>query len=111
MRTLLLATSLIFATFPAIAEIWNVREGACGEWQSRWHVEQEQTGIWVGTIDHFHVGGPCSRSTGQLARSKVWAVIAADTIFGVRTTEDGQLCNYVARIVRENRGRGVGLCE
>ena len=40
------------------------REGECGEWQSRWDMTQEQTGVWVGEIDHFHVGGPCAPASG-----------------------------------------------
>ncbi|KAA2235250.1 hypothetical protein [Salinarimonas soli] len=111
MRTLLVASVFTLASSAAWAETWVVREGACGEWQSRWDVEQEQTGVWVGTIDHVHVGGPCVPATRATATSEVRAVIAGDNLFALRTTDHNILCTYVARIERENRGRGVTVCE
>ncbi len=109
MRVALLASLMFAIASPAAAEVWLVREGECGEWQSRWEVQQEQSGVWVGRIDHLQVGGPCMRATGETLRSEVRATIAGDNLFAVRMTGD-LTCTHVARI-REARGRGFVLCE
>ena len=111
MRLSYISIGLLLVASPATAEIWTVREGQCGEWQSRWDIEQDQSGVWVGTIDHFQSGGPCAPRTGQTYRSEVRAIIAGENFFAFNTKDDGRFCSYVARIVRENRGRGVSLCE
>lgn len=110
MRIALIVASLLCIASAAEAETWFVREGVCGEWQSRWDVQQEQNGIWSGTIDHFQIGGPCTRATGQTFRSEVRAVIAGDNLFAFRSTGD-KVCSYVAQMRGENRARGIGLCE
>jgi len=96
---------------PALAEVWIVREGECGEWRSRWNVEQDQGGLWSGTIDYVHVGGPCVAPTGQAHQAEVRAAIAGDHLFALRSTEDGRICSYVAQVGQSNRGRGVVFCE
>ena len=111
MRTFLFSAALTLCASHASAETWVVREGSCANWQSRWEIEQEQTGVWVGTIDHLHIGGPCAQSRGEVMSSDVRAVIAGDNLFALRTREDGKVCSYVARMVGENRGRGIVLCE
>ena len=111
MRTRLIGLSLVLIASSASAETWSVREGQCGEWQSRWDIEQDQSGVWVGTIDHFQIGGPCAPRTGETHRSEVRAVIAGENFFAFNTQENGRFCSYVARIIRENRARGVSLCE
>jgi hypothetical protein len=110
MRLALIVAVLLCTGSASYAETWVSREGDCGEWQSRWDVQQETNGVWVGTIDHFQIGGPCTRATGQTLRSEVRAVIAGDNLFAFRTTGD-QLCNYVAQMRGENRARGINLCE
>jgi hypothetical protein len=107
----LMVTALALIASSVSAETWVVREGKCGEWQSRWDIEQDRSGVWVGTIDHFQIGGPCAPRTGQVRRSDVRAVIAGENFFAFNAIDNGSLCSYVARIVRENRARGVSLCE
>jgi hypothetical protein len=109
MRLALILAALCSAS-AASAEIWSVREGECGEWQSRWDVQQEQSGVWVGVIDHFHIGGPCARPTGDTRRSDVRAYIVGDNLLAIRNV-DGTLCSYTARMFRENRARGIQICE
>lgn len=110
MRLFLLIGFLACTVSSAQAETWFVREGTCGEWQSRWDVQQDQSGVWFGSIDHFQIGGPCTRATGQTLRSEVRAVIVGENVFAFRTTGD-TLCSYVAKMRGENRARGVVLCE
>ena len=86
-----------------------VREGVCGEWQSRWEVEQERSSVWVGEIEHYHIGGPCAPSNRQILRSTVRAVITGDNLFAIRQERD-TVCTHFARI-DERRGRGVTVCE
>jgi hypothetical protein len=109
MRIFVLALAFMAAS-PAYAEIWTSREGYCGEWQARWDMQQDQSGVWIGSIEHFHVGGPCQRPTGRILRSEARAVIAGENIFALRLT-GRVLCNYTVRLVRENRARGVQVCE
>ena len=111
MRSILTAITFVLVASPALAETWTVREGQCGEWQSRWNIAQDRSGVWVGTIDHFQNGGPCTPRTGETYRSEVRAIIAGENFFAFNTRDDGRFCSYVARIVSENRGRGVSLCE
>ncbi len=65
--------------------------------------------MWVGSIDHVQVGGPCEPRTGQIMESEVRALIVGENLFAVRGT-GGNVCTYVARI-RGNTARGFGLCE
>src|SRR5215218_1426825 len=109
MRTFLVAAVLLFAS-PAGAEIWTTREGECLDWQMRWDMQQDQSGVWTGWIDHFHIGGPCQRPTGRTHRSEARAVIVGDNVFASRFTGTA-LCNYTGRMVRENRARGFIICE
>ena len=109
MRMILAAAAFSLVASSASAEIWFVREGPCGEWQSRWDVTQEQAGVWVGEIEHYHVGGPCARGTGQTLRSEVRAVITGDNLFAIRKEREF-VCTHFARI-REREGRGVTVCE
>jgi len=73
-------------------------------------MQQNQSGVWIGWIDHFHIGGPCERPTGRTVRSEVRAVIAGENIFASRITGDS-LCSYTGRLPREHRARGVYVCE
>jgi hypothetical protein len=43
-------------------------------------------------------------------RGNVRAVAAADNFFAFRASEAGA-CSYIAKMERENRARGIGLCE
>jgi hypothetical protein len=109
-----LAALLFFAcASPALAEVWTVREGECGEWQARWVVDQERSGVWSGSIEQIHIGGPCERRTSRIRRSNVRAVIHGDNVFAVRTTDQGSVCLYAARRTGDglNRARGVFVCE
>jgi hypothetical protein len=111
MRFGLLATVFGLMTSSAAAETWIVREGECGEWQSRWSVEQDQGGLWSGVIDSVHVGGPCARRTSATVRTEVKASIAGDYLFALRGLDDGRICSYTAQFTRTNRGEGVVFCE
>lgn len=110
MRLALIISAAVCSASATSAETWTVREGNCGEWQARWDVQQEQNGVWVGTIDHFHIGGPCVRATGQVLRSDVRAYLVRDNLFAFRMTGDA-MCSYAGRITGENRARGVQVCE
>lgn len=110
MRSVLACLALLAGTSAVFAEVWLVRDGQCGDWRSRWNVEQEQSGVWVGVIDLYHVGGPCIQGTGQTVRIPVKAVIAGESFFASRRTEKGVLCNYYGRL-QEDRVRGVALCD
>ena len=109
MRKILILAALLSVS-PAVAEVWSSREGECGDWQGRWDMQQDQSGIWTGWVEHFHIGGPCERPTGQTRRSEIRAVIAGENIFVTRMTGD-TLCNYIGRLPRENRARGLYICE
>ena len=110
MRLTLAGLALLTGASTASAEVWLMREGPCGNWRSRWNVEQDQSGVWVGTIDAVHVGGPCAQGDGQRFRSEVRAVIAGDSLFASRRRVNGTFCSYYATIQGE-RGRGFELCE
>jgi hypothetical protein len=110
MRLALVIAAVLCTASAAQAEVWATREGGCGEWQGRWEVEQDQSGVWVGTIDHYQIGGPCERTTGQTIRSEVRAIIAGDNLFAFRGSDNGA-CSYIAKMQGENRARGIGICE
>jgi hypothetical protein len=109
MRKILLAAVFCAVVSPALGEIWTVREGRCGEWQSRWDMTQEQSGLWVGMIEYYNVGGPCVRATNQVLRSDARAHIVGENLFAV-TSVGGKFCTYVAHLT-ERRGRGFTFCE
>ena len=108
MHFVLVVLALLAGTSTASAEVWFTREGTCGEWRSRWNVEQDQSGLWVGSMDHMHVGGPCVQGTGQRYSSKVQAVIVGESFFALRHT--GGNCLYHGQI-QGDRVRGIELCE
>jgi len=110
MRYVLAMLAFVSGASTASAEVWLVRDGRCGDWRSRWHVEQDQSGVWTGVIDLFHVGGSCVQGTGQTARIPVRAVIAGESFFASRGTENGTMCNYYGRL-QGDRVRGVALCD
>jgi hypothetical protein len=109
-KTSIVAAFLFAGTCAANAEVWRVREGQCGEWRSRWNVEQDGNGVWNGSIDHEHVGGPCVQGTGTRAQSNVRASIAGENFFATRQFGSGQFCSYFGQIQQE-RVVGVELCE
>src|SRR4051794_32058674 len=96
-------------TSTASAEVWFSREGSCGEWRSRWNVQQDRSGVWVGSIDQVHVGGPCGQGNGSRVQSEVQAAIVGETFFAMRQTPTG-FCSYYGRL-REERVGGIELCE
>ena len=108
MRSALVILTLVVWASTASAEVWFTREGTCGEWRSRWNVEQDQSGLWVGSMDHMHVGGPCVQGTGQTYTSKVQAVIVGESFFATRHT--GNTCLYHGQI-QGDWVRGFELCE
>jgi hypothetical protein len=109
MRMILAAAAFFALATSATAEVWLVREGECGEWQSRWDVTQEPSGLWVGSIDHYHVGGPCGRRTGQTLRSDVRAVIVDGHLFAIRHAGE-LICTHMGQI-DNRRGQGITICE
>lgn len=110
MRAALSALLILLGSHAASAEVWITREGECGDWRGRWEVEQQSDGIWVGTINYRHLGGPCVSGSDEQFRSDVRATIEGDTLFAFRRDDNGQFCGYYGR-VQENRIRGVALCE
>jgi hypothetical protein len=118
MRSLLAALAVVAGTSAASAEVWLIREGVCGEYRSRWNVEQDQAGIWVGSAEHVHVGGPCEAGTGAKTQSKVRSVIAGGVFFAVLQSEPttgagantGSICSYYGPI-QGDRVSGVEVCE
>jgi hypothetical protein len=110
MRTALCALALLIGPTGAYAEVWQAREGTCREWRSRWNVEQQQDGVWVGTTDHVLVGGPCQQGGGSRSMSSVRAVIVGENFFAARRQDNGSVCSYYGQIERD-RVRGFELCE
>lgn len=109
MRSLAVGLLAFVSLSPASAEVWQSREGTCGEWRGRWNVEQQPDGVWTGYIDFVQVGGPCAEETGHRARSEVRAVIVGDSFFGSRRIGT-EVCSYYGRL-REDRARGATFCE
>ena len=109
-KALILALLWFAGTCSANAEVWRVREGQCGEWRSWWTVEQDQNGVWTGSIDHEHVGGSCIQGNGTRAQSNVRASIAGENFFATRQFGTGQFCSYFGQM-QQDRVRGVELCE
>jgi hypothetical protein len=110
MRSIFIIAALFVTVSAAHAETWFSREGDCGEWQARWDVQQEPSGVWFGTVEHVQIGGPCARATGVMLRSEARAVIAGDNLFAFRATGH-KVCNYIGQMRGENRARGVWVCE
>ena len=85
MRSVLIGLALMAAgTSTVSAEVWFSREGTCGEWRSRWNVQQDPSGVWVGSIDQVHVGGPCGKGNGSRVQSEVHAALVGETFFAMR---------------------------
>ena len=98
MRSVLAALALLAGASAASAEVWLMREGRCGEYRSRWDVEQDQPGVWVGAADHVQVGGPCVARTGVNSRSRVRAVIVGQEFFAILQSEPASGAAVPARL-------------
>lgn len=109
MRFVLVVLALTVSASGASAEVWFSREGTCGEWRSRWTVEQDQSGLWSGLVDQVHVGGPCGQGNGSRVRSQVQATIVGNVFFATRQTQTG-FCSYYGQIQGDRAG-GIELCE
>jgi hypothetical protein len=102
--------SMALATLsPASAEEWVSRHGGCYEWEGRWDVRQEPSGVWVGIIDFVHVGGPCSKRTEQFLTHELRAAIAGSDFFGRRTT--GSTVCHMHGTIRGIEVRGYEVCS
>jgi hypothetical protein len=110
MRVFLLCTLLAIAALPASAEEWISRgHGDCYNWEGRWDVQQEQSGVWVGVIDFVHVGGPCAAETQQVISHEVRAAIVGRDFFARRITGGG-FCALHGNI-RGSEVRGMEVCS
>jgi hypothetical protein len=110
MRTALGGLLLLTSSTVASAEVWLAREGSCGELRSRWDVQQQADGVWVGSITSRLAGGPCAPRTDEENRFEVRAVLQGDTFFALRRNRQGEFCTYYAE--EQQRGmRGIRLCE
>jgi hypothetical protein len=98
-----------FGLSPARAEEWVSRQGSCYEWEGRWDVRQEPSGVWVGIIDFNHVGGPCSRGSSQFFTFEARAVIAGTDFFARRTT--GSIVCNMHGTIRDLEVRGFEVCS
>jgi hypothetical protein len=94
---------------PASAEEWVARHGASYEWDARWDVQQEPSGVWVGIIDFVHAGGPCSGRTNQVLTYETRAVIVGTDFFARRTMAN-VICTMHGTI-RAIEVRGFELCS
>jgi hypothetical protein len=101
--------ALLAGMAPASAEEWVSRHGACYEWEGRWDVQQEQSGVWVGGIDLAHAGGPCSAGTDGYYTNEVRAVIVGGDFFARRTT--GSAMCYLHGQIRGAEIRGWEMCN
>jgi hypothetical protein len=111
MRTSLSVLILVLAPTTASADVWQSLEGSCEEWQGHWEVEQGPDGVWVGSVEHLHVGGPCEPRNNTRLRSDVRAVIVGDSFFAARKIlENGNVCQIYARVAGD-RVNGIELCE
>ncbi len=115
---ILVGVALLAGTSSASAEVWLAREGLCGEYRSQWNVEQDKSGIWAGSADHVHVGGPCAQRTGETSKSRVRAAIVGESFFATLMPEPAagaaadpsNVCTYFGRI-KEDRVSGIELCR
>jgi hypothetical protein len=109
MRTVLSAMILLASGWAANAEVWRMREGQCGEWRSRWNVLQDESGVWSGTIEHEHVGGPCAQGNATIVQSNVRGTIVGEYFFATRQS-GATFCSYFGHM-QKDRATGVELCE
>ena len=109
MRGLLFAVLLIIGMQAAAAEEWAARHGICYEWEARWDVQQEPTGVWIGFIDFLHVGGPCAAGNRQVLTYEVRAAIVGGDFFARRTM--GTTVCHLHGHIRGDEVRGVELCS
>jgi hypothetical protein len=104
MRAVLIVLMSMFGVCSASADTWTSRTGLCFEWEGRWEVSREPSGIWAGEIEFIQIGGRCVNPTHQVVTYPVRAVIVADEFFGIRG-----ICHMNGRL-RGNTIRGVEVC-
>jgi hypothetical protein len=104
MRAVLFALCSLIGIGSASAETWMSRTGLCFEWEGRWSINQDPSGLWSGDIEFIHVGARCANPTHQVVTYPVRAVIVADEFFGIRGA-----CHMNGR-VRGNIIRGLEVC-
>jgi hypothetical protein len=100
---------IITSTSSAWAEEWVSRNGRCYEFEGRWNVTQESSGVWTGFIDFINIGGPCSRRARNVSTNEVRAAIVGSDFFARRSS--GTFVCYLHGIVRESEVRGSEMCS
>ena len=73
-------------------------------------VERDPSGVWVGSVDYRHVGGPCVPAEDKLVSSEVRAVIVGEDFFARVTNVGGGTCLVNGR-VRGFEIRGASFCS
>ena len=109
MRVVLICLILISASLPALGDEWASRSGNCFEWQGFWTVDREQSGGFVGYLDHQHIGGPCVAATDSRMSANVRAVIVGSDFFAMSTPGGQPSCLWHGS-VRGDEARGFVLC-
>jgi hypothetical protein len=94
----------------ANAEEWESRGGNCFDWQGRWQVDRDQSGVWVGNIDFDHVGGPCLRASHSRDTQSVRAVIVGSDFFA-RREGGGTLCMIQGTVRNEYAATKSALAQ
>ncbi len=108
MRLTLFTLVLLVGSSAASAEVWRIREGTCGDWRTRWNLEQERDGLWVGQAEHVHVGGPCAPERGHTDQSEIRATIAGEDLFATRRMSNG---GYAVTTVGFGRTASEAMCS
>ena len=109
MRAILTCLILLSASAAARGDEWASRSGNCFEWQGYWTVDREQSGAFVGFVDHQHIGGPCVAAADSRMTANVRAVIAGSDFFAASTPGGGPSCLWHGSI-RGDEARGFVLC-
>lgn len=105
----LLSLALAGSVSPARAETWVSRMGSCYQWEGQWDMQQEPSGVWVGRVDYFHVGGPCAPGTGNHLPFEARGLIVGEEFVGRRT--NGTRVCHVWGIIRSNEVRADEFCS
>jgi hypothetical protein len=110
MRAIFLLLWLVVAVVPGSAEEWTSRSGNCFEWEGRWTVQRDVSGVWVGSLDFQHVGGSCVAPNNSFMTAEVRAATIGEDFYARIVMGAAGSCLANGRI-QESEVRGFLLCH
>lgn len=96
--------AIAIMTTPASAEVFQVQQGTCMDWQGTWDVNRDANGNFRGSVELTHVGGSCAGRTNAVRTGQISGRVYPNGSFDARESSmtDGNNCSFTGTVVNRN---------